>query len=43
LEGAVDLVYPCKGKPDDGRVTARLIGDARCDVRGGMLSALQLT
>jgi hypothetical protein len=42
LEGNLNLVYPDKGKPDDGRATARLIGYARCDRGAGVLTSLQL-
>jgi hypothetical protein len=31
LEGRLELVYPYTGKPDDGRVTARLVGVVRVD------------
>jgi hypothetical protein len=41
-EGKLDLIYPDKGKPDDGRLTARLIGYSRGDSTHGTLKALRL-
>jgi hypothetical protein len=41
LEGNLDLIYPHKGQPTDGRQTARLIGYVRYDGRGA-LTSLQL-
>jgi hypothetical protein len=43
LEGKLELIYPYQGKPTDGRVTARLVGMARCDLKAGKLTALALT
>jgi hypothetical protein len=43
LEGKLDLIYPHKGEPTDGRVTARLVGVVRCDVNDGKLTTLELT
>ena len=43
LEGKLELVYPDRGEPTDGRVTARLVGVARCDPGRGTLTQLQLT
>jgi hypothetical protein len=43
LEGRAVLIYPHQGKPTDGRVTARLVGVARCDAAATRLAALALT
>jgi hypothetical protein len=42
LEGKLDLVYPDKGKPDDGRLTARLVGYARADTGRRTLRSMEL-
>jgi hypothetical protein len=42
LEGKLELIYPHKGEPTDGRVTARVVGVIRCDAKGERLTALEL-
>jgi hypothetical protein len=41
LEGNLELIYPHKGEPTDGRMTAKVVGLARCE--GEKLTALGLT
>ncbi len=43
LRGRLEMIYPNRGAPTDGRVTARLVGVARCDTGKGALTALELT
>lgn len=43
LEGKLELIYPHKGEPTDGRVTAELVGVVRGDPAKGKLTSLRLT
>lgn len=42
LEGELELHYPNRGKPTDGRITARLVGFARIDAKNKKLTSLAL-
>jgi hypothetical protein len=42
LEGAMELSFPNTGKPTDGRITARLMGEAQGDVEKQTLTSLAL-
>jgi hypothetical protein len=43
LTGKLELIYPNRGEPTDGRATARLVGFARYDSAKNALTALALT
>jgi len=42
LEGELELHYPNRGKPTDGRITARLVGFAWIDAKNKKLTSLAL-
>lgn len=42
LEGKFDLIFPLKGEPTDGRVTANLVGIVRCDAKEQTLTSVEL-